>query len=82
MIDFENIQVVDGVLTASAVNLETGNRESITAKLDGSFHSSTDWDIVKATWNVIGRYKGKKFPKETSVVWGQYEEYTDDLWCN
>lgn len=70
MVDFENICVKDGVLTATAINLETGNREDIIARLDGNSHSSKDWDIVKATWNIIGRYKGKKFPKETSVVWG------------
>lgn len=69
MVDFENICVKDGVLTAIATNLETGNKENITARLDGSSHSSKDWDIVKATWNIVGRYKGKKFPKETSVVW-------------
>lgn len=70
MVDFENICVENGILTATAINLETGNREDIIARLDGGSHSSTDWDIVKATWNVIGRYKGKKFPKEASVVWG------------
>lgn len=70
MVDFENICVENGILTATAINLETGNREDITARLDGSSHSSTDWDIVKATWNLVGRYNGKKFPKKTSVVWG------------
>lgn len=70
MVDFENICVKDGVLTATAINLETGSREDIIARLDGNSHSSKDWDIVKATWNIIGRYKGKKFPKEASVVWG------------
>lgn len=70
MVDFENICVKDGVLTATATNLETNNKEDIVARLDGSFHSSIDWNIVKATWNVIGRYKEKKFLKETSVVWG------------
>lgn len=69
MVDFENIIVKDEVLTATATNLETNSNEDIVARLDGSFHSSSDWDIVKATWNIIGRYKGKKFPKETSVVW-------------
>lgn len=70
MVDFENICVENGVLTAIAINLETGNKENITARLDGSSHSSKDWDIVKATWSIVGRYKGKKFPKKTSVVWG------------
>ena len=70
MVDFENICVKDGVLTATATNLETNNKEDdIVARLDDSFHSSIDWDIVKATWNLVGRYNGKKFPKKTSVVW-------------
>lgn len=69
MVDFENIIVKDEVLTATATNLETNSNEDIVARLNGSFHSSSDWDIVKATWNIIGRYKGKEFPKETSVVW-------------
>lgn len=60
MVDFENIIVKDEVLTATATNLETNSNEDIVARLDGSFHSSSDWDIVKATWNIIGRYKGKK----------------------
>lgn len=49
MVDFENIHVENGVLTAVATNLETGKKENITARLDGSLHSSKDWDIVKAT---------------------------------
>ena len=69
MVDFEDIVVKDEVLTATAINLETGNKESIVVRVDGSFHSSSDWDIAKTTWNIIGRYKGKRFPKETSVVW-------------
>lgn len=43
MVDFENIRVENGVLTATAINLETGNREDIVARLDGGSHSSTDW---------------------------------------
>lgn len=72
MVDFENIHVENGVLTAVATNLETGKKENITARLDGSLHSSKDWDIVKATWNIIDKYKGKNFPKNKcslGVVW-------------
>lgn len=34
MVDFENICVENGILTATAINLETGNREDIIARLD------------------------------------------------
>mgnify|MGYP000235213521 CR=1 FL=1 len=57
MVDFEDIVVKDEVLTATAINLDTSNKESIIARIDGSFHSGSDCDIVKATWNIIGRYK-------------------------
>lgn len=70
MVHFENICVKDGILTARATNLETNFTEQITVKLDGSYHSGSDSDIIKATWNIIGRYKGKKFSKETGVSWG------------
>lgn len=57
MVDFEDIVVKDEVLTATAINLDTSNKESIIARIDGSFRSGSDCDIVKATWNIIGRYK-------------------------
>lgn len=57
MVDFEDIVVKDEVLPATAINLDTSNKESIIARIDGSFHSGSDCDIVKATWNIIGRYK-------------------------
>lgn len=37
MVDFENICVKDGVLTANAVNVRYGIKEHITAKIDGSY---------------------------------------------
>ena len=53
MVDFENICVKDGVLTADAVNVRYGIKEHITAKIDGSCHSSSDNEIIKATWGVV-----------------------------
>lgn len=70
MVDFENIVVKDGVLTADAVNARYGIKEHITAKIDGSYHSSSDNEIVRATWNiVIEARKKKKYPNKTSIVW-------------
>lgn len=70
MVDFENIVVKDGVLTADAVNARYGIKEHITAKVDGSYHSSSDNEIVRATWNiVIEARKKKKYPNKTSIVW-------------
>lgn len=70
MVDFENIVVKDGVLTADAVNARYCIKEHITAKVDGSYHSSSDNEIVRATWNiVIEARKKKKYPNKTSIVW-------------
>lgn len=70
MVDFENICVENGVLTADAVNARYGIKEHITAKIDGSYHSSSDNEIVRATWNiVIEARKKKKYPSKTSIVW-------------
>lgn len=70
MVDFENIVVKDGILTADAVNARYGIKEHITAKIDGSYHSSSDNEIVRATWNiVIEARKKKKYPNKTSIVW-------------
>ena len=69
MVDFENIHVENGVLTADAVNARYGIKEHITANIDGSYHSSSDNEIVRATWNiVIEARKKKKYPSKTSIV--------------
>lgn len=70
MVDFENICVKDGVLTADAVNARYGIKEHIIANIDGSYHSSSDNEIIRATWNiVIEARKKKKYPSKTSIVW-------------
>lgn len=70
MVDFENICVENGVLTADAVNARYGIKEHITAKIDGSYHSSSDNEIVKATWGVIlEARKKKKYPSKTTIAW-------------
>ena len=70
MITFYDIKVENGVLTALALNENTGTKENITAKLDGTYHSSNDSLIVKATWNLIVEYENKGFPTAMSVAWG------------
>lgn len=65
MVDFENIVVKDGILTADAVNARYGIKEHITAKIDGSYHSSSDNEIVRATWNIVieARKEKEEIPK-------------------
>lgn len=53
MITFNNIEERDGVLTALVIDNTEGKSESITAKTDGSYHSSKDGVIVKATWELL-----------------------------
>lgn len=71
MVTFYDIKVNNGVLTALALNEATGTTESITANLDGTYHSSSDSLVVKATWSLVVEYEKKGFPKEISVAWGQ-----------
>lgn len=70
MVTFYNIRVEKGILTALVINEVTGNRESITAKIDGTYHSSKDRDIIKATWGLVVESQGKNFPEKTSIAWG------------
>lgn len=70
MVTFYNIKVSNGVLTALAFNEATGTKESITANLDGTYHSSSDSLVVKATWSLVVEYENKGFPNEISVAWG------------
>lgn len=71
MITFYNIKVVDGTLTALAVNEVNNTKENIVAKVDGSYHSSKNSDIVRATWGMIWEAKkNKKFPEKTTIAWG------------
>lgn len=60
MVDFENIHVENGVLTADAVNARYGIKEHITANIDGSYHSSSDNEIVKATWELFLKHERRK----------------------
>lgn len=72
MVSFYNIKIENGIFTATAVNEYTGNKEEISAKTDGSYHSSKDNDIVKATWGLIVKYehsKRKKIPETDCVAW-------------
>lgn len=50
MVHFTNIVIKDGYIEADVWNESNGVREHIRAKLDGSYHSSSDGDIQKATW--------------------------------
>lgn len=59
MVDLKNIKLVNGYITAYATNEETGFSENIKAKIDGSYHSSSDTDIIKATWNIVVKYQRK-----------------------
>ena len=69
MVDFENICVKDGILTADAVNARYGIKEHIIANINGSYHSSSDNEIVKATWGVIFEArKKKKYPSKTTIA--------------
>lgn len=70
MVTFYDIKVENGVLTALAVNETSGNREGIVARIDGSYHSSSDKDIIKATWGLVVESRDKGFPKKTSIAWG------------
>lgn len=70
MVDFENICVENGILTADAVNARYGIKEHITANIDCSYHSSSDNEIVKATWGVVlEARKKKKYPSKTTIAW-------------
>lgn len=71
MVTFTNIRIENGYIYATALDESTGFTEDIIAKLDGSYHSSSDYTIIKATWNVVIEYKKyKKIPKEMQIVWG------------
>lgn len=71
MVNFTNIRVVDGYIYANAWNEMNGIKESIKAKMDGSYHSSNDNGIIKATWNLVIEYEDKhKLPKKMTVTWG------------
>lgn len=71
MVYLKNIKLVNGYITAYATNEETGFSENIKAKIDGSYHSSSDTDIIKATWNIVVKYeKTGKIPKKAYVAWG------------
>lgn len=71
MVSFHNIQVNRGVITAIAINESNNNTEKISARMDGTYHSSSDTDIVKATWNLVIEYeKTRKLPGSTTICWG------------
>lgn len=71
MYTFYNIEVKNGIFTATVVNDCTGAQELVEAKVDGSYHSSKYSDVIKATWNVVvSAEKTGKYPKQTSVAWG------------
>lgn len=71
MVIFYKIIVVNGVLTALAVK-GNGEQERITAKVDGSYHSSKDEEIIRATWCLVleARENNGKYPEKTSIAWG------------
>lgn len=71
MVNFYDIKIEDGFITAEAWNETNNTRENIRAKLDGTYHSSSDTDIIKATWNLVIEYEKKhKLPEKTTVAWG------------
>lgn len=71
MVNFYNIRIDGDYIVAEAWNEMNNNRENIRAKLDGTYHSSSDSDIIKATWNIVIDYeKRHKLPDKTTVAWG------------
>lgn len=71
MVDFYNIKVENGILTALAVKATTGEKFDVKAKVDGSYHNCSDGEIKKATWCVVLEANKKgKYPEKTSVAWG------------
>lgn len=71
MVNFYNIKIDNEYITADVWNEMNNKKEFIRAKLDGSYHSSSDDDIIKATWNIIIEYeKDGKLPEKTTVAWG------------
>lgn len=71
MVVLTNIKTENGYITAHAINRLSGTAEDIKAKLDGTYHSSVDPDIVKATWNIVVEYEGTgKLPERAEVAWG------------
>lgn len=70
MVTFYEIKVIDGVLTALAVKCN-GEQERITAKTDGSYHSSKDGEIIRATWGLVWNASKKgKYPEKLTIAWG------------
>ena len=71
MVTFYNIRLIDGYIYANAWNEMNGVIEDIKAKVDGTYHSSSDHDIIKATWSIVAEYVvNHKLPKKTTVAWG------------
>lgn len=72
MVTFYEIKVEDGVLTALAVKDTNGKSERIEAKTDGSYHSSKDGEIIRATWGLVWQAKQNKgkYPEKLTIAWG------------
>lgn len=70
MVDFYNIKVENGILTALAVKATTGEKFDVKAKVDGSYHNCSDGEIIKATWGVVWEANKKgKYPDKTTIAW-------------
>lgn len=71
MVTFTNIRIENGYIYANAWNEMNNIKENIKAKMDGSYQSSNDNDIIKATWNLVIEYEhNHRLPKKMTVTWG------------
>lgn len=70
MVYFNDIKLENGIITAIAIDSSTGITETITASMDGTYHSSSNRWIIQATWNLISDYeRDGKLPTKRNVYW-------------
>lgn len=70
MVEFDNIEVIDGYIEADAYIETEGIREHIRAKIDGTYHSSQTRAILAGTANLISMYnKDNELPKKITIAW-------------
>lgn len=70
MVEFDNIEVIDGYIEADAYIETEGIREHIRAKIDGTYHSSQTRAILAGTANLISMYnKDNALPKKITIAW-------------
>ena len=70
MVDFDNIEVIDGYIEADAYVETEGIREHIRAKIDGTYHSSQTRAILAGAANLISMYNREgALPKKITIAW-------------